>query len=274
MTDLHAAIGRVQLDALPDRTAQRQAQRRVPRRRASARRPAWWCRRRRRAPRRCGTSTPSGSPTATGCAAALADRGVGTGRLLPDADPPAARRTRSTLDLPATERAAAEVLSLPVHPALSQAQLDHVVTAVDLGGRPDEPHRCAQASSGSGAWAGTTSACWVELPDVELVAAADTASTVRFSSRRSTWSTRSRTSSTAGIDMCVVATPTVTHGPIAVQLAEAGVATLIEKPLAHDAKAAQNNIKKQQSYSEDGNKRLKYGTRALLQLPEHEKRTQ
>jgi Ca-activated chloride channel family protein len=34
------------------------------------------------------------------------------------------------------------------------------------------------------------------------------------------------------------------------------------------------NIKKEQSYSEDGNKRLKYGTRALLQLPEPEKRTQ
>jgi dTDP-4-amino-4,6-dideoxygalactose transaminase len=29
-----------------------------------------------------------------------------------------------------TEQAAAEVLSLPVHPALSQAQLDHVVTAL------------------------------------------------------------------------------------------------------------------------------------------------
>jgi len=34
------------------------------------------------------------------------------------------------------------------------------------------------------------------------------------------------------------------------------------------------NIKKEQTYSEDGNKRLKYGTRALLQLPEPEKRTQ
>jgi Ca-activated chloride channel homolog len=34
------------------------------------------------------------------------------------------------------------------------------------------------------------------------------------------------------------------------------------------------NIKKEQSYSEDGNKRLKYGTRALLQLPAPEKRTQ
>jgi len=33
------------------------------------------------------------------------------------------------------------------------------------------------------------------------------------------------------------------------------------------------NIKNKQTYSEDGNKRLKYGTRALLQLPAPEKRT-
>ena len=45
-----------------------------------------------------------------------------------------------------------------------------------------------------------------------------------------------------GIDLCVVATPTVTHEEIAIQLAEAGVATLIEKPLAQDAKAAQNIV--------------------------------
>jgi predicted dehydrogenase len=42
-----------------------------------------------------------------------------------------------------------------------------------------------------------------------------------------------------GIDLCVVATPTVTHEEIALQLAEAGVATMVEKPLAHTAKAAQ-----------------------------------
>jgi UDP-N-acetylglucosamine 3-dehydrogenase len=41
-----------------------------------------------------------------------------------------------------------------------------------------------------------------------------------------------------GIDMCVVATPTRTHEEIALELAEAGVATLIEKPIAHDSKAA------------------------------------
>ncbi len=42
--------------------------------------------------------------------------------------------------------------------------------------------------------------------------------------------------------MCVVATPDRTHEEIGLELAEAGVATLIEKPLAHDAKAAQTIV--------------------------------
>ncbi len=37
-----------------------------------------------------------------------------------------------------------------------------------------------------------------------------------------------------GLDMCVVATPTLTHSTIGLRLAEAGVPTLIEKPLAAD----------------------------------------
>jgi len=45
-----------------------------------------------------------------------------------------------------------------------------------------------------------------------------------------------------GIDMCVIATPTGTHKQIGLELAEAGVATLIEKPLAHDSKAAQTIV--------------------------------
>ena len=35
------------------------------------------------------------------------------------------------LDLPETERAAAEVLSLPVHPSLGQDHLDRIVEAVN-----------------------------------------------------------------------------------------------------------------------------------------------
>jgi predicted dehydrogenase len=43
----------------------------------------------------------------------------------------------------------------------------------------------------------------------------------------------------AGIDLCVVAVPTEDHVPLATQLADAGVHTLIEKPLAEDAAAAE-----------------------------------
>jgi predicted dehydrogenase len=42
-----------------------------------------------------------------------------------------------------------------------------------------------------------------------------------------------------GLDLCVVATPTATHEELSLELAAAGVPTLIEKPLAHDSKAAQ-----------------------------------
>jgi predicted dehydrogenase len=45
-----------------------------------------------------------------------------------------------------------------------------------------------------------------------------------------------------GIDLCVVATPTVTHEAIGTRLAQAGVAALIEKPLAPDSAAAQRLV--------------------------------
>jgi predicted dehydrogenase len=78
-----------------------------------------------------------------------------------------------------------------------------------------------------------------EMPDVDLVAAADTQHRVPDSWRALDVVDSVEDLLDRGIEMCVLATPTVTHEPIAVQLAEAGVATLIEKPLAHDTKAAQ-----------------------------------
>lgn len=79
-----------------------------------------------------------------------------------------------------------------------------------------------------------------EMPDVDLVAAADTQHRLPDSWRALDVVDSVEDLLDRGIEMCVLATPTVTHEPIAVQLAEAGVATLIEKPLAHDTKAAQN----------------------------------
>jgi perosamine synthetase len=129
MTDLHAALGRVQLEALPDRTAQRRRNAAFLSEELSA-----------------GGTALVVPPTAPGAApvwhqytvrvpdrdgvrSRLAERGVGTGVYYPT---PIHRLPAYALalDLPVTEQAAAEVLSLPVHPALTQAQLEHVVTAV------------------------------------------------------------------------------------------------------------------------------------------------
>ena len=46
-----------------------------------------------------------------------------------------------------------------------------------------------------------------------------------------------------GIDYCVVAAPTAAHEAVATVLAEAGVHTLVEKPLAADSQAAQRLVK-------------------------------
>ena len=128
MTDIHAAIGRVQLGKLAGWTAQRQANAAFLTAHLE------------------GVVTPS---TAQGAVhvfhqytirvpghdqdafvAALAERGVGSGVYYPT-PVHALPSFGLTLDLPETARAAREVISLPVHPSLSQADLDTIVEAVN-----------------------------------------------------------------------------------------------------------------------------------------------
>lgn len=128
MTDIHAAIGRVQLTKLPAWTEQR---------RANA---AYFD------ANLEGVTTPYVAAGARhvyhqytirvphdrdGFAAALASEyGVGSGVYYPIPN----HRLPSfnlTLDLPETERAGREVLSLPVHPAVSQDDLERIVVAVN-----------------------------------------------------------------------------------------------------------------------------------------------
>jgi perosamine synthetase len=128
MTDLHAAIGRVQLRKLGGWTAQRQANADFLSQHLD------------------NVVTP---PVAPGAAhvyhqytirvpghdrdafvTELADRGVGSGVYYPIPN----HRLPSfglVLDLPETERATREVLSLPVHPSLSDADLETIVEAVN-----------------------------------------------------------------------------------------------------------------------------------------------
>ncbi|MEO7147551.1 MAG: DegT/DnrJ/EryC1/StrS family aminotransferase [Terrimesophilobacter sp.] len=128
MTDIHAAIGRVQLTKLAGWTAQRQANAAFFSENLS------------------GVVTP---PTAENAVHVfhqytirlegldrdrfveeLTARGVGSGVYYPT---PIHRLPSFglELDLPGTERAAAQVLSLPVYPSLGQDELEQIVTAVN-----------------------------------------------------------------------------------------------------------------------------------------------
>lgn len=128
MTDIHAAIGRVQLRRLPEWTAQRQDNARFLDEHLS------------------GVVTPAVPPGAVhvyhqytirvvdtdraAFAARLADLGIGTGVYypIPVHRLPAFGRDQ---DLPQTERAARECLSLPVYPSLTESERDRVVSAVN-----------------------------------------------------------------------------------------------------------------------------------------------
>ncbi|MFC8191174.1 DegT/DnrJ/EryC1/StrS family aminotransferase [Cellulomonas sp. NPDC057328] len=128
MTDIHAAIGRVQLGKLDDwtRTRQRNAHHLSERLEgvgvpvvAQGAEHVWH------------QYTIRIEDDRDGFAAALlSEHGIGSGVYypIPNHELPS---FALTLDLPATRQACDEVLSLPVHPALTEADLDRVVTAVN-----------------------------------------------------------------------------------------------------------------------------------------------
>jgi len=134
MTDIHAAIGRVQLTKLPDWTATRQANAAFLDAQLE------------------GVVTPIVREGAThvyhqytirlaGATGAERDsfadqlraRGVGCGVYypIPNHHLDSLNRYAPAHQLPATEQAAREVLSLPVHPSLSEADLETITTAVN-----------------------------------------------------------------------------------------------------------------------------------------------
>ena len=128
MTDIHAAIGRVQLGKLAGWTARR--------REIAARYDA----------ELRGVVVPPVAPEAMhvyhqytvrvphdrdGFAAALAERGVGTGVYYPTPVHLLPSFGLTAHALPVTAQAAAEVLSLPVHPGLTDGDVDTVIAAVN-----------------------------------------------------------------------------------------------------------------------------------------------
>ncbi|MCL1898779.1 MAG: DegT/DnrJ/EryC1/StrS aminotransferase family protein [Micrococcales bacterium] len=131
MTDIQAAIGRVQLSKLAAWTAARQANAAFLDANLQ------------------GVVTPQVRPGAVhvyhqytiripqdrdGAVTALKEQyGVGSGAFYPTPNHQLASLEHYApgLDLPETNRAAAEVISLPVHPSLDQADLDRIVQAVN-----------------------------------------------------------------------------------------------------------------------------------------------
>ena len=77
-----------------------------------------------------------------------------------------------------------------------------------------------------------------DLPGVELVGAIDPDPRARTAARSVSAAADLDELLSLGIDICVVAVPTLMHAAIGLRLAEAGVHTLIEKPLAPDAASA------------------------------------
>jgi dTDP-4-amino-4,6-dideoxygalactose transaminase len=128
MTDIHAAIGREQLRKVDGWTAQRQKNAAFLTANLE------------------GVTPPSVADGAVhvyhqytvrvphdrdGLAAALREEhNIGSGMFYPVPNH-RLEPFRATVDLPETERAARECLSLPVHPALSQADLERIVSAVN-----------------------------------------------------------------------------------------------------------------------------------------------
>jgi dTDP-4-amino-4,6-dideoxygalactose transaminase len=131
MTDIHAAIGRVQLTRVDAWTATRQSN------------AAFFDAHLR------GVIVPPVAPDVThvyhqytirvrddrdGFMRALKEEhaiGSGVYYPIPNHRLPSLQRFAPGLDLPETERAAREVLSLPVHPSLSQDDLERIVNAVN-----------------------------------------------------------------------------------------------------------------------------------------------
>ncbi len=77
-----------------------------------------------------------------------------------------------------------------------------------------------------------------DLPGVELVGAIDPDPRARGAARSVSAVAGLDELVALGIDICVVAAPTLMHADIGIRLAEAGVHTLIEKPLAPDLASA------------------------------------
>jgi dTDP-4-amino-4,6-dideoxygalactose transaminase len=131
MTDIHAAIGRVQLRKLPGWTKQRQDNAAYLDKHIKGVVVPFVAPGTTHSYHQYTVRVPGGSSEKRDAfMKGLTDRGVGSGVYYPTP----IHRLKSfnlTLDLPETELLAKECVSLPVHPSLTQAELETIVSAVN-----------------------------------------------------------------------------------------------------------------------------------------------
>ena len=256
MTDIHAAIGRVQLTKVDAWTETRQRERRVPR----------------RAPR-AASDVP---PVADGATHVYHQYTI---RVPEDRDGLVQRAARGAqrrlaacttrspttgsvaahfapgLDLPETERAAREVLSLPVHPSLSAGR-------PRAHRRPRSTPSPGRAPDGATLRAGLIGLGMMGRHHARVLRDARRRRAGRRRRPRRRPARRRRRSLpvlpdvdaliAAGIDVAVVAVPTGFHEEVALALAAAGVHTLVEKPIAETRRgrrAARRGLRGRRAWS-------------------------
>jgi hypothetical protein len=237
MTDVHAAIGRVQLTQVDEWTWQRHRNAAFLTRHLEA------------------VVTPTVATGARhvfhqyrirvledrdGSAAALRDEHrIGSGLFYPT---PVrfAPFASSAAELPETDRAARECLSLPVHPRCrNEISSGSSLPSIRWRG----PGRCHESTArraliGLGMMGRNHLRVLSSLDGVELVPVADALRDPHQLAAGRTVLADVDEVIAAKVDYCTVGVPTQHHVEVGLALAEAGVHALIEKPLAHDVPSA------------------------------------
>ena len=173
-----------------------------------------------------------------GALAQLKEAGVGSAVYYPTPIHRLVPYAHVDVDLPVTDRAAAEVLSIPVHPSLSRRRHRPRHRRGEHIGAPAVTEQLRAGLIGMGAMGRNHARVLNSLEGVELVAVADPMASARPCRSGVQLVQEVEQLIALGIDYAVVACPTIIHEPIGLALAEAGVHALIEKPLANTAEAS------------------------------------
>ena len=141
-------------------------------------------------------------------------------------------------DLPVTDRLAADVLSIPVRPDLTEAERNIVINAVIPGWAAPMRAPLRMGVVGLGSMGRNHARIADRLEDVELVGGVDPdGDPQRALAHRAVFPSLDGLLA-AGVDAITIAVPSEFHEEVALRAAVEGIHVLIEKPLGPDLKSA------------------------------------